>query len=156
MNMVGSWPEAPEASWCGRGRNRRKGTSRCQSLLLKQIGIVVYHILLDISFERTVILRSEGIVLFLWLRTRNNSLPFEYWYESIFLGNQFLERAFCYPHAVPTTLGKQRQLPHGSGALDPGSPQGVGVSNFWPMRMGKVAGTCWSFIEKNPIKIIKC
>ena len=30
--------EALEASWCGWGRNRRKATFGCQSLLLKQIG----------------------------------------------------------------------------------------------------------------------
>ena len=30
--------EAPEASWCGGGRNHRKGNFRCQRLLLKQIG----------------------------------------------------------------------------------------------------------------------
>ena len=30
--------EAPDASRCGGGRNRRKGTFMCQSLLLKQIG----------------------------------------------------------------------------------------------------------------------
>ena len=36
--MMEANSEAPEASRCGGGRNRRKGTFMCQSLLLKQIG----------------------------------------------------------------------------------------------------------------------
>ena len=53
---------------------------------------------LNISFERTLILRAEGMVLLFWLRTRNNSLPFEYWF--------FWKLHF----AAPVPLGQRRRL----------------------------------------------
>ena len=52
--------------------------------------------------RRTVILRAEIIVLLLWLQTRNHSLPFKYWYESIFHGNKFLLKGhFTAPTLAP-------------------------------------------------------
>ena len=88
-----------------RGRNCRKCTFGCQSLLLKQIGNrrLAYFAKHLLRTERTVILRAEGIVLLLWLRTRNNSLT-SIWIliwinvprKSIF--------ALCCPRAAPVAL----------------------------------------------------